>query len=280
MDDKRPEDRRSPDTRDRILEAALEVFSERGYQNTSMREIAERLQVTKATVFYHYPSKAVLLATLCEPLSEDLEDLIAEAARITDHVVLRRTLIEGTLDAYLRHRRLLRLMLNDLTLLAQDHAFRRLVTLVRRIHHLFTGPDEDISVHVRTVQIFAMLSDPVVFFDDLPAERLRAEILAGVWALVDEPTTSGLVTKEEAGLKDPVPARGGERAPAPRRAGRPSVMDPGKAAMARRLYAGGTYSVSAIAERLGVSRATVYRHLREDGTPLRRPPARSAPDDR
>jgi AcrR family transcriptional regulator len=257
------DDRRSPDTRERILETALDLFSERGYQASSMREIASRLKITKATVFYHFPSKAVLLATLCEPLTEDLEEVIGAASEAADPeaadpVRVRRVLIEGTLDAYIRNRRVLRLLLNDLTLLAHDHAFRRLVAQVRRIHELFTGPDQDVSVRVRAVQIFAMLSDPVFFFEELPIERLRAEILAGVWALLDEPTTSGLVTREEAGLA------GRGAGPASRRAGRPSVMDAGKAATARRLYETGSYSVSAIAERLGVSRATVYRHLRED----------------
>ncbi|MFC5754826.1 TetR family transcriptional regulator [Actinomadura rugatobispora] len=255
------DDRRSPDTRARILETALDLFSERGYQASSMREIAARLDITKATVFYHFPSKAMLLATLCEPLTEDFEDLLGTAAEVEDPVGMRRVLIEGTLDAYIRNRRVLRLLLHDLTLLAHDHAFRELVSLVRRIHELFAGPEQDVSARIRAVQIFAMLSDPVFFFEELPIERLRAEILAGVWALLDEPTASGLVTREEAGLE------GGGAGPAPRRAGRPSVMDAGKAAAARRMYATGSYSVNAIAERLGVSRATVYRHLREDAAP-------------
>ncbi|MEW2353099.1 TetR family transcriptional regulator [Spirillospora sp. NPDC029432] len=250
------DDKRSPDTRARILETALDLFSERGYQGSSMREIALRLEITKATVFYHFPSKPILLATLCEPLSEDLEEVVEEAAALDDLVAARRRLIEGTLDVYIRHRRVLRLLLQDLTVLAHEHAFRQLVSLVRRIHEVFAGPERDVSVRVRAVQIFAMLSDPVVFFEDLPVERLRAEILAGVWALLDDPATSGLVTREEAGLGE----RGGR---APRRAGRPSVMDEAKAARARRMYAEGTHSVGAIAERLGVSRATVYRHLQD-----------------
>lgn len=45
--------------------------------------------------------------------------------------------------------------------------------------------------------------------------------------------------------------------------GRPSVMTADKNATARRMYSSGDYTVAAIASVLGVSRATVYRHLEE-----------------
>ena len=46
-----------------------------------------------------------------------------------------------------------------------------------------------------------------------------------------------------------------------RRGGRPSVMTPHKVAVARRMYDSGEHTVAAIAEVVGVSRASVYRHL-------------------
>jgi DNA invertase Pin-like site-specific DNA recombinase len=46
-----------------------------------------------------------------------------------------------------------------------------------------------------------------------------------------------------------------------RRGGRPSVMTPHKLRVAQELYASGQYTVTAIAKTLGVSRASIYRHL-------------------
>jgi DNA invertase Pin-like site-specific DNA recombinase len=46
-----------------------------------------------------------------------------------------------------------------------------------------------------------------------------------------------------------------------RRGGRPSVMTPHKLRVAREMYASGQYTVAAIAKTLGVSRASIYRHL-------------------
>src|SRR5215469_16465337 len=44
-------------TRERIQAIALELFAEQGYEKTSLREIAERLGVTKAALYYHFKSK-------------------------------------------------------------------------------------------------------------------------------------------------------------------------------------------------------------------------------
>jgi AcrR family transcriptional regulator len=56
--------RRGEETRERILDVALELFNEQGYEGTSLREIAERLGVTKAALYYHFKSKEEILLAL------------------------------------------------------------------------------------------------------------------------------------------------------------------------------------------------------------------------
>jgi len=51
-------------TRERILDVALELFNEKGYDGTSLREIAERLGVTKAALYYHFERKEDILLEL------------------------------------------------------------------------------------------------------------------------------------------------------------------------------------------------------------------------
>lgn len=51
-------------TRQRILDVALELFIGLGYDGTSLREIAERLGVTKAALYYHFASKEDILLAL------------------------------------------------------------------------------------------------------------------------------------------------------------------------------------------------------------------------
>jgi AcrR family transcriptional regulator len=51
-------------TRERILDVALELFNEQGYDKASLREIAERLGVTKAALYYHFERKEDILMEL------------------------------------------------------------------------------------------------------------------------------------------------------------------------------------------------------------------------
>jgi len=72
------------DTRDRILEAALDLFIERGYDKTSLREVAERVGVTKAALYYHFSSKEEIIRTLIQPIYDHFEPLAAALARRPD----------------------------------------------------------------------------------------------------------------------------------------------------------------------------------------------------
>lgn len=69
----------SPDARARLVAAALELFSERGYDKATVTEIAERAGLSKATFFRYFPDKRDVLAAGQETLARLLEEGIAEA---------------------------------------------------------------------------------------------------------------------------------------------------------------------------------------------------------
>ncbi|QKV93446.1 TetR/AcrR family transcriptional regulator [Streptomyces sp. NA02950] len=71
---------RRGDTRQRIQDVALELFAERGYEKTSLREIAEHLEVTKAALYYHFKTKEDILLSLFQDLGQPLDELIAWGA--------------------------------------------------------------------------------------------------------------------------------------------------------------------------------------------------------
>ncbi|MFD6159270.1 TetR/AcrR family transcriptional regulator [Nocardia sp. NPDC060256] len=73
-------DRRRSDMRERIRAVAMELFSERGYEKTSLREIAERLEVTKAALYYHFRTKEDIVASLSDDLRRGIDDIVAWAA--------------------------------------------------------------------------------------------------------------------------------------------------------------------------------------------------------
>jgi AcrR family transcriptional regulator len=68
------------DTRQRIQAIALELFAEQGYEKTSLREIAERLGVTKAALYYHFKSKEDIVRSFTEDYRAELDTVIAWGA--------------------------------------------------------------------------------------------------------------------------------------------------------------------------------------------------------
>jgi AcrR family transcriptional regulator len=69
------------DTRARIQAVAVELFTEQGYDKTSLREIAERLDVTKAALYYHFKSKEDIIRSLVDDYFGQVDALVRWAKR-------------------------------------------------------------------------------------------------------------------------------------------------------------------------------------------------------
>jgi AcrR family transcriptional regulator len=69
-----------PDARQRLVAAALHLFSEQGYDSTTVAEIADHAGVTKSTFFRHFPDKREVLAAGQDTLTRLLVEGIASAA--------------------------------------------------------------------------------------------------------------------------------------------------------------------------------------------------------
>ncbi|WP_322760780.1 helix-turn-helix domain-containing protein [Frankia sp. Cr2] len=85
------------DTRDRILAVAVQLFNEQGYAGTSIRDIAERLSMTKAALYYHFASKDMILDAVVQPFVEAFSH-VRDLSRV-DPPASARTIIEGLVEA-------------------------------------------------------------------------------------------------------------------------------------------------------------------------------------
>src|SRR5436305_14379332 len=74
-----PMARWEPGARERMVLAAVDVFTEQGYDATTVTQIAERAGVTKSTFFRHFPDKRELLVAGQEVLRRPLAEGIAQA---------------------------------------------------------------------------------------------------------------------------------------------------------------------------------------------------------
>jgi AcrR family transcriptional regulator len=86
------------DTRARIQQVAVELFTEHGYDGTSLREIAERLDVTKAALYYHFKSKEDIVASLMEDYAQKMDALIAWGREQPKNAQTRREILSRYVD--------------------------------------------------------------------------------------------------------------------------------------------------------------------------------------
>jgi TetR/AcrR family acrAB operon transcriptional repressor len=82
-------------TRARVLKAALSVFSSRGYDATTLDDVASSAKVTRGAIYWHFKSKADLYNTLIEEVSARgntvVQNAVAEGGTLLD--ILRRIFV-------------------------------------------------------------------------------------------------------------------------------------------------------------------------------------------
>ncbi len=123
------------ETRGRILAASLQLIAERGFAATSTREISERLGFTKAALYYHFRTKADLLAAIVQPVMEELVALVGSVGAPRT-LAERRRVVERYVDVVAAHASLIKVLSDDPSvrrsevLGAARPQFRRLVEVL------------------------------------------------------------------------------------------------------------------------------------------------------
>jgi TetR/AcrR family transcriptional regulator, fatty acid metabolism regulator protein len=96
----------------RILDAALSVFTKRGYREASVDEIAEEAETSKGGVYFHFPGKQTLFRALLDLSSRKLMERIEAAiAKQTDPLARADAALTTVLSSFAGHRALARLFM-------------------------------------------------------------------------------------------------------------------------------------------------------------------------
>jgi len=126
-------------TRERILDIALELFTEQGYEKTSLRQIAERLGFSKAAIYYHFASKEDILIELHLRLHEFGRGALSGIDPAEMSPALAVQILDQLIEQILGHRPLFALFernqiaLDELHRLRHDSAHEDVEALFRRV---------------------------------------------------------------------------------------------------------------------------------------------------
>lgn len=97
--------RQKENLRQEILDAARQMFVEEGYENVSMRKLAERIEYSPTTIYLHFKDKADLFNQLCEETFAKLAERLATLGRrhTDDPLAYMREGLRAYVDFGLKH---------------------------------------------------------------------------------------------------------------------------------------------------------------------------------
>ncbi|NEA32058.1 helix-turn-helix transcriptional regulator [Streptomyces sp. SID13031] len=123
--------------------AALELFSSRGYEKTSLREIAEQVGITKASLYYHYSSKQELLQAIVGTFFDDIKTVFAQMDGLVWSPEREHEVLTAYLDVVIKHRTTGPTVLRDITavLAAFDDQLDDLIEQSRAFQLWLAGPN-------------------------------------------------------------------------------------------------------------------------------------------
>jgi AcrR family transcriptional regulator len=99
---------KSDETRARILDAAMDLFRRRGFEETTMREIATGAGVATGAAYYYFDSKDAIVLAFYDQAQQEMQPLLERALDASKDLTQRlRSLIEVKLRYFEPNRRLL-----------------------------------------------------------------------------------------------------------------------------------------------------------------------------
>jgi AcrR family transcriptional regulator len=157
--------------RARIVATATELFARRGFSATSLQDLADRLDVTKAALYYHFRRKDDLIAEVLAPMVDDID---AWFARVETQHPSPREALESYFDVVHRHGGLLAALGRDPAALEAGDTIAHVADWGERVQTVLAGPDASFPERVRTTVAIVGLARTASLFPDADVSELRA----------------------------------------------------------------------------------------------------------
>ena len=171
------------DTRSRAQKVALELFAEQGYEKTSLREIAERLGVTKAALYYHFKSKEDIVHSFTDDYFAEIDALLDWAKDQPRSEETRREILDRYVGIVLGGSEVFRFLEQNRAAVqameASKDRFARFRGRLETLVDLLAGPDAPLRDRVRASAAMLSVGATCMFYlqrvED--PDKLRAIIL-------------------------------------------------------------------------------------------------------
>ena len=188
-------DQAGESTREKILDVALDLFTDQGFDGTSMREIAERLHISKPAIYYHFASKEEILMALHMRLHGFGRSALARLAGQTVTLQVWGSVLNELLDQMLAQRKIFLMHERNQAALEKlhrkDHDDEH-DDIEQRFRQALADPSLPLRDRVRMAcsvgAVFGGLLMAGHAFDNVPSAELGSLVRDAIRDLVAEPS--------------------------------------------------------------------------------------------
>lgn len=163
-------------TRERMVRCALALFTERGYDGSSIGMIASGMGLSKGAVSYHFPTKEDLLEAVVEPAWSDLQAFFEKFGTGPLRPARRREAIAEYVRLMIKHRALLAFLAREGDRQRPESGLSRFPRIAERLEQLFSGDAPDLGERIyNSAAIRGLAMAPAMFpeaSDDVLQEHL------------------------------------------------------------------------------------------------------------
>lgn len=106
-----PDTTKETTTRERILDAALNIFSHKGYHDTRLDEIVDEAAVSKGSIYFYFPNKEKLFIALVDQFADLLERRVTEAIEGVTGMERVQVALITVLETFSKYRRPAKILL-------------------------------------------------------------------------------------------------------------------------------------------------------------------------
>jgi AcrR family transcriptional regulator len=172
-------------TRERILDIALDLFTDHGYDKTSLREIADELGFTKAAVYYHFERKEEILLALhlrLHALGREVLDRLDHLDEADRSVEVWAGLLDHFIDQVLANRKLFLFHSRNQSalesIISSEHNSAEHEDMEERLRRFLSSPALPVPIRVRMACSIGAVMGSLMGAGEAFAD-VDAEVLAG-----------------------------------------------------------------------------------------------------
>ncbi|MBJ8346157.1 TetR/AcrR family transcriptional regulator [Antrihabitans sp. YC2-6] len=150
---------RTRDTKSEIRDTAIRLIAAKGFDQTSLREVADEVGITKASLYYHYASKVDLLVAIVSPIFDEMRSVASDLNTTPFSEGAVRVLLRDYIAALVAHRHEGALFVRDAVAIvnALGDRFPEILRINEQLRIWLAGPDPTVEAQLRAAATIEVL---------------------------------------------------------------------------------------------------------------------------